>query len=241
MMRDQNPISRDEPLTGWRPWVRGLSRILIIVGILAGILFVAAGRIDWLAAWLLIILYLLFLLIVIVWGFRNAPDLMRERGKVAPNVKSWDKTVNVIYVILLIVLLIIAGLDAGRYGWSEMPIGLQGFGAMGLIITGWIIWWTMSENPYLSRWARIQADRRQKVVTTGPYQYIRHPMYAAIIMLIVCMPLELGSWWALIPSVLIGGLFVIRTTLEDRMLHEELEGYRAYSIWVRHRLIPGIW
>jgi protein-S-isoprenylcysteine O-methyltransferase Ste14 len=230
-----------ESLGGWKLWARGLLRILVIVGALAGILFAAAGRVDWLAAWSLIFLYAIFLLIVMVWGFRNAPDLMKERGRIASNVKSWDKFINAVYAILLIALLITAGLDAGRYGWSSMPLALQVMGTLGLILAGWVIRWTTAENAYLSRWARIQEDRGQKVVTSGPYRYIRHPMYAAIILLVACMAIELGSWWALIPSGLIGALFLVRTALEDRMLREELAGYREYASQVRYRLVPGIW
>lgn len=241
MTSDQTATDVNEPLAGWKLWVTGLLRILIVVGVLAGILFAAAGRIDWPAAWLLTFLYVIFLLIVIVWGFRNAPDVLKERGRIASNVKSWDKFINAVYAILLIVLLITAGLDAGRYGWSNMPRTLQVIGILGLILAGGVIWWTMAENAYLSRWARIQDDRGQKVVTSGPYRYIRHPMYASIILLVICIALELGSWWALIPSGLIGVLFVLRTALEDRMLHEELAGYREYASQVRYRLVPRIW
>ncbi len=225
----------------WKMWTRGILRILIVVGVMAGILFAAAGRVDWLAAWLLTILYLIFLLIMMIWGIKNAPDLFQERGRIASNVKSWDKIINAAYAILLIVLLIIAGLDAGRYGWSEMPFILQVLGALGLFLAGWVIWWALAENAYASRWARIQQDRGQQVVTSGPYRYLRHPMYAAIILLVFCIAIELGSWWALFPGGLIAGLFVIRTELEDRMLHEELAGYREYASQVRYRLIPGIW
>jgi protein-S-isoprenylcysteine O-methyltransferase Ste14 len=99
----------------------------------------------------------------------------------------------------------------------------------------------MAENAYASRWVRIQKDRGQRVVTSGPYRYIRHPMYAAIILLVSCIAIELGSWWALIPSALIGMLFMIRMALEDRMLQEELIGYKDYARKVRYRLLPGLW
>ena len=122
-----------------------------------------------------------------------------------------------------------------------MPLLLQVLGGLGLILAGGVIWWTMTVNAYLSRWARIQGDRGQEVVTRGPYRYVRHPMYAAIILLALCVAMELGSWWALIPGTLIDVLFVVRTRLEDRMLHEELPGYREYANRVRYRLVPGIW
>ena len=221
--------------------MRRILGMIVAVGVMAGILFGAAGRLDWPAAWLLSLMYLAFLIIVVAWGSRNAPELMEERTRVAENVKSWDKTINAMYAILLLVLLVVAGLDAGRYEWSSMPLALQVLGVLGLILAGGVIWWTMAVNAYLSRWARIQGDRGQGVVTSGPYRYVRHPMYAAIILLVLCVAMELGSWWALIPGTLIGVLYVVRTGLEDRMLHEELPGYREYASRVRYRLVPGIW
>lgn len=226
---------------GWQLWLRGLTRILMIVGVMAGILFLAAGRIAWPAAWLLTFLYLLYLLFIMLWGSKNAPDLLQERGRIATNVKSWDKLINAIYAVLIVILLIIAGFDVVRFRWSKMPLGFQVVGTIGLLAAGWVIWWTIAENAYASRWARIQADRGQVVISGGPYRFIRHPMYAAIIVLVASLALELGSWWGLIPSGTIAILFVIRTALEDRMLHAELTGYREYAAQVRYRLIPGIW
>ena len=141
----------------------------------------------------------------------------------------------------MIALLIVAGLDAGRYAWSAFPPALQLIGGAGLVLSGWTIWRVLAENTFASRYARIQDDRGQTVVSSGPYRHVRHPMYAAIIVLMVCIALALGSWWAVIPAGLIGVLFVLRTALEDRMLHEELAGYREYVAQVRYRLVPGLW
>lgn len=238
--RESSPASPDSPGL-LALWTRGLLRILIIVAILLSVLLLAAGRIHWPAAWLLAFLYFIFLLAVMVWGTRNAPELMRERGTIAGNVKTWDKVINALYSVLIVGLLVIAGLDAGRNQWSSMPTPIQALGVAGLLFAGWLIWRTMAENAYSSRWARIQDDRAQKVVSSGPYGYVRHPMYLAIILLVFSMPLALGSWWALIPTCLIGALFAFRTLLEDRMLREELAGYQEYADRVRYRLLPRVW
>jgi CRISPR/Cas system CSM-associated protein Csm2 small subunit len=95
--------------------------------------------------------------------------------------------------------------------------------------------------PYLSSWARIQEDRGHVVVTEGLYRHVRHPMYLGIILGFIGIPLSLGSWWALIPSLLIATLFVYRTAREDRMLMQGLPGYEEYAQKVRYRLLPGIW
>jgi protein-S-isoprenylcysteine O-methyltransferase Ste14 len=112
---------------------------------------------------------------------------------------------------------------------------------LGLIFAGGIILWTVTSNTYLSRYARIQDDRDQQVVITGPYRYIRHPMYLGIIVLFLCLGPALGSILALIPGILIDILFIIRTAKEDHMLQEELPGYKAYAKQITSRLLPGIW
>jgi protein-S-isoprenylcysteine O-methyltransferase Ste14 len=160
---------------------------------------------------------------------------------VAENVKTWDKWINGVYTFLLIVLLVVSGLDAGRFGWSSMPIQVQIVGGVMLVMAAGLIFRTLAENTYLSRWARIQDDRGQQVINSGPYAVVRHPMYAGIIVLMVGMPLALGSSWGLVPGGLIGVLYVVRTMLEDRMLHHELKGYREYANQVRYRLIPWVW
>ena len=222
-------------------WFKRILSVLVLIIIMDSFLFGVAGRLDWLGAWLLTGLYLFFLLVVVVWGTRNAPGLMEERSRVAENVKPWDKTITWIYTFLLIALLVISGLDAGRFRWSVMPTALQIIGIILLILAGLVIWWVISVNYYLSRYARIQDDRGQKVVTDGPYQYVRHPMYAMLIPFMFGIALVLGSWWALIPAGLIGILYLFRTSMEDRMLQEELPGYREYTQKVRYRLFPGIW
>jgi protein-S-isoprenylcysteine O-methyltransferase Ste14 len=138
-------------------------------------------------------------------------------------------------------MLVVAALDAGRFRWSEMPLVVQVLGVIGLIPLGLLLFWVTATNSYLSSYARIQQDRGQQVVSTGPYKYVRHPMYAAVIPFIICVALILGSWWALIPGGVIGVLFTIRTVLEDRMLQDELPGYKEYAQRVRYRLLPRVW
>jgi protein-S-isoprenylcysteine O-methyltransferase Ste14 len=101
--------------------------------------------------------------------------------------------------------------------------------------------WAGATNTYLSRFARIQDDRGHTVVTSGPYGYVRHPMYAGVIVLFLCIPLVLGSWLALLPGAANAVLMVTRARQEDRMLRAELGGYEAYAHRVRYRLLPGVW
>jgi protein-S-isoprenylcysteine O-methyltransferase Ste14 len=101
--------------------------------------------------------------------------------------------------------------------------------------------WAQAVNPFFEPGVRIQTERQQRPITTGPYRIVRHPGYAAAIALFVGVPLALASWWALIPAGLASGLLVVRTRLEDRLLREKLPGYAAYAKATRYRLAPGVW
>lgn len=232
---------RHEMELGIREIMRGVLRILVVIMTAGVLLFGSAGRISWISAWLVLILFLVYLALVMIWGIRNSPDLLMERGKIEDNVKSWDKLINAIYAVSLIIMLVITGLDSQRYGWTKIPIGFEISGFVLMVCSGLLIWRAMAENVYASRWARIQADRGQKVVTTGPYSYVRHPMYIGVIILVLSSSLALGSMWGLVPGGLIGLLYIFRTILEDRMLNKELDGYQEYAVKVKYRLIPGIW
>ena len=198
-------------------WIKRFIQVILLILIMDGILFLIAGRLDWIGAWVLSFLYFIFVLVFVVWTMRNNPGLMEERGKRAENVKPWDKVIMTIYTIMLVGMLVVAALDAGRFRWSEMPLVVQALGVIGLIPLGLLLFWVTATNSYLSSYARIQQDRGQQVVTTGPYKYVRHPMYVAVIP------------------------FIIRTAMEDRMLQDELPGYQEYAQRVRYRLLPGVW
>jgi len=210
---------------------------------LAALLFVPAGRLDWVEAWALILVYTGFLALYAWWGLKRDPEQLRERGRAhkAENVKSWDKTIMAAYTVFLLLTPIVAGLDAGRYRWSTVSPYVKGLAWLVLFLAGALVFWALTANTYLSRLARIQEDRGQVAITTGPYRFVRHPMYLGIIVLFLCVPLGLGSWWALLPGGAIGLLFVLRTAMEDRMLQDELPGYVEYAQRVRYRLAPGIW
>lgn len=220
---------------------RILVRLLLVLGILAVLLFIPAGRWDWAEAWALILSFGVLLLMYALWGLYRDPAQLQERSQVAPNVKRWDKVILGVYSALLPTVFVVAGFDAGRFGWSDVPVGVEALAWVGLVLAAALILWTMTVNTYLSRQARIQDDRGQEVVTRGPYRTIRHPMYLGILVLFLCLGPALGSWYALIPGLAIDVLFVVRTAKEDAMLREELAGYQEYAERVRYRLVPGVW
>jgi protein-S-isoprenylcysteine O-methyltransferase Ste14 len=215
--------------------------LIILVGFLMLLLFLPAGTWHWPQAWLFMIFITIYFLLYIYLGIFRDPEQTRERSHIAENVKKWDRVIMTIYTILLPTIFIITGLDVGRFELSFVPIIFQVLSWLGLAFAGAIILWTVTANTFLSRYARIQDDRGQEVIISGPYRVIRHPMYLGIIILFFCIGPALGSLCALVPGVLIDLLFVIRTAKEDKMLHDELKGYPDYAQQVRYRLIPGIW
>jgi protein-S-isoprenylcysteine O-methyltransferase Ste14 len=223
-----------------RSGINRIIQVFVSVLLMGLVLFLSAGRLDWPAAWVFLGLYVLVILTLGVWAMRKHPDVVNERGKLE-NIKSWDKTLMIIYTVMLFVLFAVAGLDAGRFGWSVMPIALQVVGFVALAFALAVTYWAMATNPFLSTIVRIQDDRGHYVVTSGPYRYVRHPMYAMMFFMWPGIALGLGSWWALIPAAVIVIVFVIRTVLEDRTLQAELPGYIAYAQRVRYRLVPGVW
>ncbi|MEN8173968.1 MAG: isoprenylcysteine carboxylmethyltransferase family protein, partial [Chloroflexota bacterium] len=209
--------------------------------VFALIWFGVAGRVTWWQGWLFLLFFILYSGIL-VWRLSKVdPELVRERNLPSDRAEAWDRVVMGIYTVILVLLLILCALDGGRFGWSAVPLGVQMIGWMLMITAGVIVWHVMMTNAYLSSWALIQDDRGQVVIEDGLYGLIRHPMYLGIMISFLGIPLILNSWWGMIPSVIIIGLFVYRTYREDQMLADSLDGYHEYSKKVTYKLLPRIW
>ncbi len=210
--------------------------------IMSAALFGSAGTWNWPEAWILLFILYSSGIGVAVWLKKNNPELFEARMKpLKKTAKSWDKVIVVLATAAFIPLLVLPGLDAVRYQWSETSLNVTIVAFASIIISMAFASWSMRENRFATRSVEIQRERGHEVVTSGPYQYVRHPMYVGIVILYLSVPLALGSLWGLIPGAVLATIFVVRTHLEDRMLHEELEGYVAYAERVRYRLVPGIW
>jgi protein-S-isoprenylcysteine O-methyltransferase Ste14 len=225
-----------------RPWlVESLVKRVVELAILGGLLFGIAGRVDWPAAWLIILLFALHSVLSTWLLFRHDPELLRERLTTASNVPHWDRLIARSNRILEPIFLATAALDAGRFGWSAVPAIVQAIATAAVVTAIGVMYWCAAANHFLSARSRIQSDRGHFVVQDGPYRVVRHPLYASRIVVIIGTALMLGSWIALVPAVLIALLVVLRTSLEDRMLTTELPGYRTYAEHVPERLVPGLW
>jgi protein-S-isoprenylcysteine O-methyltransferase Ste14 len=205
------------------------------------VIFAAAGTFLWPRLWFFLGFYALTTSALLLWLRLRDPDLLKERMTPKKDAKAWDKVIIRIYTALLMVVYIIVALDAVRFRWSHVP-GVLSWLAFAVVFLAWIlVFWTFRENAFLSSLVRIQTDRGHTVCTTGPYRFVRHPLYAALIVFNLAAPVFLGSFYALVPAGLIAGLFVLRTSLEDRTLQRELPGYTEYAAKTRWRLVPHVW
>ena len=220
---------------------RLLARLLSFVLILAAILFASAGRWDWLRGWVYMVTYACLTIIGVV-AVPLDPGLVEERTHIKAGVKEWDRRITVAGSLLYpLAILVVAGLDA-RYGWSPRVPHAIAFTALALAAAGNLLSiWATAVNRFYGRFVRIQKDRGHVVVSGGPYAYVRHPGYLGQIVFSLASALALGSLWALIPGSLFTMLLVVRTTLEDKTLQEELQGYTAYAQRVQWRLVPHLW
>jgi protein-S-isoprenylcysteine O-methyltransferase Ste14 len=215
-----------------------LVRWSVITAALIVVLIGAAGESS-VALWLYVGLWSAFILVT---SFTVDPDLIRERRRPGPGRQGSLLRAGLFTASIGVSHLIIAGLDVGRLHWSDtVPTGLHVVGFVGLVASFGLFGWATAVNRFFSSVVRIQRDRGHHVVLAGPYRYVRHPGYTATIGFCLCSPLALGSWLSLLPNLVGIGALVWRTVFEDRLLTEELEGYRAYAERVRSRLLPGVW
>jgi protein-S-isoprenylcysteine O-methyltransferase Ste14 len=168
------------------------------------------------------------------------PGLIRERLRPGPG--GQDYAAALIVVPMWVAQHVVAGLDVGRHHWSDtVPPALQAVALAGVAAAMAVTIWAMVVNRFFSSVIRIQTDRNHRLVTTGPYTYVRHPAYAVAPFLLVGGGLALGSWLAALVGLLMVVPLLRRTAREDRILRERLAGYDAYAHRVRYRLLPGVW
>ena len=222
--------------------LKSLIWVAISFLLMAASLFLPAGTLAWPAGWIFLILLHGWLLVGIGLLLNHNPGLLEERLSVTQsNQKTWDKIFIILYQLLLFAWLVFMPLDAVKYHWSQIPVVLQFIGGMLLIASFILISLTFRENAFLSPTVRVQHERGQMVISTGPYRYVRHPMYTGGLLLFLGTPLLLGSWYGLLLVVLLIFVVAVRAVLEERVLSDELPGYSAYMKQVKYRLIPYVW
>ncbi len=201
----------------------------------------AAGKLSHIRGWIYFSIYFIVSIITLLIMSYKHRETLSERGKKHDNTKSWDIICLCVYVPSAFYLIYIAaGLDV-RFGWSYLPMPFMYAGLVLYAVSAVMGIWPVMENKHFESISRIQNDRKQTVITTGPYKLIRHPGYSAIIIWALSVPMLFGSLFSGLVSAVIIITIIIRTYLEDSMLKKELSGYSEYADRVKYKLVPFIW
>jgi protein-S-isoprenylcysteine O-methyltransferase Ste14 len=221
--------------------LRRAAQVLLTLLVAALCLFVAAGDPAWPRAWLYVGLAVALTLVNFAVVVRRNPEIIVERGRQHRGTKPFDRVFALVFVPLLFAVPIVAGLDAVRFGWAPLPAFLLWPGVLLQVLGGVPICWAMVANRHLEATVRVQRDRDHRVVDSGPYAHVRHPMYLGMLLQYLGQPLLLGSTWALLPVAGVVLAMSARIVLEERTLRAELPGYVEYTARTRFRLLPGLW
>jgi protein-S-isoprenylcysteine O-methyltransferase Ste14 len=220
-----------------------ISGLITAIFIPAIVLFLS-GDWRWLEGWIFALWFVAMVLSNMVYLYLKDPALLAERSKApgSDNQKKWDKYLLSAAYILAGVWFILMPLDAKRFAWSPaFPVWLKVVGGVMLIPALYFIFRATTDNTFLSTMVRIQAERKQQVVSTGVYGFVRHPLYLGVLLMLFGGPLLLGSIFALVISLIAVVTLVFRIKGEEKMMIDELEGYEEYKKKVAWRLIPFIW
>lgn len=218
--------------------LQATGKITFIFILLGLCFFLPAGTMLFWEAWLFLGIFIFMLLFFLRFTVKNDPDLLRRRLQTGEK-RQEQKIIKTISNIVLLIIFLLPGLDR-RWNWSSVPIWLV-FVSDVIFALGYMMFFrVLKENSFAS--VTVQVEQKvQKVITTGPYSYVRHPMYTAILLMMGIIPLALGSYWGLIPLPLLILSIVLRIRDEEKMLCEELEGYKDYMQRTKYRIIPFIW
>jgi protein-S-isoprenylcysteine O-methyltransferase Ste14 len=221
---------------------RILLRCAMFAAIFAGLLFIPAGTVAWPGAWVFLAMVAAVSVAGMIALARYDPELLRERMRspLQRGQPAWDRALMLVFMPLWFGWYVLMGFDH-RFGWSSVPAALQVLGAILLALGIYLSWLTMMANSYAAPVVKVQRERGHRVASGGPYAYVRHPMYASVILFAAGVPLLLGSWWGLAVAPILILALAVRAVLEERMLKAELSGYEEYAAKVRYRFVPYLW
>jgi protein-S-isoprenylcysteine O-methyltransferase Ste14 len=222
---------------------RVVVQMLLFIIIIPFLPLLISWQWDWWQAWVYALIAIFGFAISRALAARRHPDLLAERARFLQHddAKSWDKLLSPLVGLGGGLVPLVAGFDA-RFDLSPtFPLAVE-FLALAVFLAGYMLAsYALMTNRFFSGMVRIQTERGHRVVSSGPYRWMRHPGYSGALLSYLATPFFLDSVWALLPAVLLAVVLVIRTRLEDRTLQDELEGYCEYTRRVPYRLVPGIW
>ena len=214
-----------------------LARTLLFLIVMLAMFFLPAGHLAYWEAWVYLAIIFVSMLAFSIYFLKNDPELLERRMR--SNEKETEQRLIVgIMTVCFFFTFLIPGFDQ-RFGWSGVPIVVVMIADMVVLLGYGFVFLVLKENSYASRIIEVEKD--QQVISSGPYAMVRHPMYLGVALMLLFTPLALGSYWAIIPAILMIFVLVPRILNEEKVLERDLDGYREYMHKVRYRLIPGIW
>ena len=217
-------------------WLVG-SRLILGIPVLFLILFLPAGTFAYLEAWIYLAVLLIPMFFVMIYYIKKAPEFLERRMRLKEKEREQKLIIKLAFIPYLLAF-ILPGIDK-RSGWSNVPLYLAVAADILVFVSYIFILYVFHVNQFASR--IVEVEKGQKVIQSGPYRFIRHPMYLGTIIMYAVSPLALGSYWAMIPGLLIIPVIIARILNEEKVLTQELEGYAEYKLKTRYRLIPGVW
>jgi len=220
--------------------VKALLSVVILAAGMGLIIFVTAGTIDFWQAWLYLCVFTIVSLLTTLYLIRNDPELLKRRMRGGPTAekRGAQRVIMTFTSVAFMGLIVVPAIDR-RFGWSHLPLAIVIVGDFFVAAGFYFIFRVYRENSFTS--ATIEVAENQKVISTGPYAIVRHPMYASALLYLAGTPVALGSYWGLLPFVMAIPFLIWRSLDEEKMLSTELPGYTNYQRRVRYRLLPGIW
>lgn len=223
-------------------WASALLSVAWIC-LMGAALFGSAGTLDWRGGWIFMGEMVLSSGATVAWLAMHDPALLKERlgSPIQRDQKFWDKVFMPSIVVIWYGWMVLMALDVKRWHFSAVPDWVTYTGAALIPLGFLVVLRTFRENTFAAPVIKIQQERGQKVIDTGPYALVRHPMYAGAFLYLLGTPLVLGSWIGLAALPLIAGSLIVRIFIEEAALRDGLSGYREYAARVRYRLVPGVW
>ena len=214
-----------------------ISRFTLLFIILGSMFFLPAWTFNYWQAWVYMLILAVPMIFIVRYLYKYDPELLKRRLKMRERQKT-QKLIQVMLGPFFLLAFILPGFDY-RWHWSNVPLTVIPISDVLVLMSYLFIGLVFKTNSYASR--IVEVEKGQKVITTGPYAIVRHPMYSSVLIMYIFSPLALGSYWALIPALLIIPILFIRIRSEEKELLENLEGYKEYVKKTKYRLVPGIW
>jgi protein-S-isoprenylcysteine O-methyltransferase Ste14 len=220
--------------------VRAFSGLLFLIIVIAAMLFLPAWTINYWQAWVFLIVFFVTVSVITLYLMKKDPKLLERRVKAGPVAEKQisQKIIQSLASLAFISIFVLSAIDY-RFKWSSVPIYIIVAGDIIVFLGLIIVFFVFRENTFTS--AIIEVDIKQKVISTGPYRQLRHPMYTGAIIMLLGVPLSLGSWWGILTVIPLMLVIIPRLLDEEKFLTKNLPGYSDYKKEVRYRLIPFIW